>query len=478
MGCPKNADKAVSDLGPYQVPDLQLQAATNLYEELRDFCRVKSEEGWSRGRKTLHEAINSLVARELIPGSSCKPPEASAKAVDPARISLPERAAVCKPEDFLCKERRAVLKDLRSIILPERGWPHPLPQPCHWITRADEVRLRASLLRSGMAEVISADRVPRDSRGRRIVAGLFTVPHKVESDRLIIDRRPQNATESRLMWSELPHGSLLGQIRLSPKSHLRGSGDDLSNYFYLLENPPNWRPRCAFGRAFSGPEASALGLEPRKKYYLALRAWAMGDLDSVDVAQSCHEGVLRSNGGLASSDHLRYGYPLPRSSTLQGVYIDDHLLLGIVPKSRAKDSAANRDMSLLELSRKAYEAANLARAPKKAFEKELNFTAWGTEVRSEAGQAGAPRERRLQLLMLTFLALSSRLATKELIRSLLGSFVHPFGHRKYVKPRRRRFAANFGFEPAAENPAGPSGPSAWEATLPAFPSLAPGPQSS
>eukprot|EP00972_Heterocapsa_arctica_P006333 929996-Heterocapsa_arctica.AAC.1 len=103
------------------------------------------------------------------------------------------------------------------------------------------------------------------------MAGLFTVPHKVDTDRLINDRRPQNATESGLRWGELPRGSLLGQIRLLPNQHVRGSGDDLSNYFCLLEKPPNWCPRCAFGRMFAGPEAAALGLDSRRKWYLALR---------------------------------------------------------------------------------------------------------------------------------------------------------------------------------------------------------------
>ena len=50
--------------------------------------------------------------------------------------------------------------------------------------------------------------------------------------------------------------------------HIRGSGDDLSNYFYLLENSENWRPRCAFGRLVTGAEASCLGLPPRGRYVL------------------------------------------------------------------------------------------------------------------------------------------------------------------------------------------------------------------
>jgi hypothetical protein len=181
---------------------------------------------------------------------------------------------------------------------------------------------------------------------------------------------------------------------------------------------------------FTGPEAAALGLDPRQKWYLALRAWAMGDLNSVDVSQAVHEGVLRSNGGLSESHQLRYGKPVPRSHTLQGVYIDDHLVVGIVPKSKVKYDNANKDISLIELARRAYEDAGLDRAPKKAYLKATTFTAWGTEVRSEAGRCGAPLARRAQLFVLRNLALACPTTSKELVRSLLGSYVHPFSHRK------------------------------------------------
>ena len=133
----------------------------------------------------------------------------------------------------MCVERQKILADLSKVIVPESLWPSLLPRPCYWISRPDVTKLISLLLASGMAEVVEASAVPLDSRGRYTVAGLFAVPHKAESDR---DRRPQNATEARLRWSELPHGSLLGQIRVRPDQHIRGSGDDLSNYVYLLEN--------------------------------------------------------------------------------------------------------------------------------------------------------------------------------------------------------------------------------------------------
>eukprot|EP00972_Heterocapsa_arctica_P061328 9043272-Heterocapsa_arctica.AAC.1 len=75
-------------------------------------------------------------------------------------------------------------------------------------------------------------------------------------------------------------------------------------------------------------------------------------------------------------------------------------------------------MTILQRSREAYERAGLDRAERKAFEKATRFTAWGTQVRSEEGCVGAPLGRRLQLFILTMLALAARRLSKELIRSL------------------------------------------------------------
>ena len=44
------------------------------------------------------------------------------------------------------------------------------------------------------------------SDGRQLLAGMFGVPHKEAVDRLIFDRRPQNAEELRIAWARLPNG--------------------------------------------------------------------------------------------------------------------------------------------------------------------------------------------------------------------------------------------------------------------------------
>ncbi len=94
--------------------------------------------------------------------------------------------------------------------------------------------------------------------GRPVAAGLLTVPHKEASDRLIIDRRLVNAVEKRLSWATLPSGAQIGQLRIPTGYALRGSGDDLSNFFYFLENPRGAREGCAIGRRFHGSEKPGL----------------------------------------------------------------------------------------------------------------------------------------------------------------------------------------------------------------------------
>ena len=409
--------------------DSQRDAVYAIYRDLLEFSSQKSEAEWSRGRKTLLQALESLSsAGPAVPASGKLP--AAAKAVDPDRVSLPAVAGVLTPEDHLEPRLAEILRTLRKIEVPSSELPRHLPGSCHWISEVDEGVLRERLVDSGMVEFIPFDSVPHDRYGRKLVSGLFTVEHKAESDRLIIDRRALNAGEHRLKWCTLPHGSLLTQIRLGPGEVLRGSGDDLSNYFYLLSNPPNWRHRCAIGRPFYGRELPGSGLASDERFFLGLKVWAMGDHNSVDVAQVTHEHILANAGGLRKGEQLVYGKPVGRGKTFEGVYIDDHLVVGVVPREVADDPGSNHDSVLLEASREAYAKLGLPCSKSKSFTRATRFTAWGTEVDGISGKCGAPVERRVQLFMLTCLTLALGRVSKALMSSLLGSYVHPFCHRR------------------------------------------------
>ena len=430
MRCAKSSRVYQSYLGPWKVSAQQEKAVFGLYHRLIGFCKTRAGDVWTRGRKTLLESLKELESRNLKPGDCAQIYNRPPKPVLPERVSLPERAGLCSPENYLCAERARVYRDLEKIILPEESWRYPIPKPCMFCSKTDERFLRKLLVGSGMAELVLEDAVPCDNRGRKLLAGLFAVEHKPTSDRMIVDRRPQNCTERRLGWAQLPHGTMLCHLRLQPWEDIRASGFDISNFFYNLKNPRCWRKRTAFGRVFSGNEALELGGDPEKRYHLALRVWGMGDLNSVDVAQCTHEGILESGGAFSRERQMVYGRPLPRQKVFQGIYIDDHLIFGVVPRSRVNDPEAADDTEVVAKTRSCYEGANLPISEKKCFTHKTDFTAWGTEVSSTRGACGAPAERRLQLLLLTLLALSVPTCTKEALQSLLGSLIHPFMHHK------------------------------------------------
>ena len=139
---------------------------------------------------------------------------------------------------------------------------------------------------------------------------------------------------------------------------------------------------------------------------MVLNVIAMGGVNAVDVAHQTHVGVLRESGGMNPSEVLEYGKPIPRGGVLQALYIDDHVVCSVVPKSD-QDNCSGRDFDLVCKSHEGYERAKLDASTKKAFgfakglheraaggisvpKADTSFLAWGTHVRSDPGRAEVP----------------------------------------------------------------------------------------
>eukprot|EP00438_Fugacium_kawagutii_P011070 Skav217204 [mRNA] locus=scaffold3544:98164:102639:+ [translate_table: standard] len=348
--------------------------------------------------------------------------------VKPSRISVPEQAGILDPLEHLSPDLQAQFRSMPETI-PLQG---PVPgdcRACHHVDPSDWPMLLKKLHEADMISFVPAEEALQED-GQVIKGGLFCVPHKQDSDRLINDRRPLNLREKRLGWCQLPSGVLLTQIILEDHQSIRASGDDLSNYFYLIKHLDAWLPRNCFGRSIKGKQLPGLGLEPDRRYYPAFRVVCMGDTNGVDIAQATHEGVLRSAGCLSPDQTLVYGKLLPPSDTLEGLYIDDHLVFQIVDKKPLRSREAYPDEALIDKSRNRYSELGLPRSEKKAFQKEYTFKAWGTEVCSDTGRVGCPLAKLRQLETLTCQLLMHRFATKKSLQKLLGLFVHPFMHRR------------------------------------------------
>ncbi len=78
-----------------------------------------------------------------------------------------------------------------------------------------------------MAVLLPEDEVFRYVDGGLLLAGMFAVPRKAESERLVFGRRPQNQGVWHLKWTRLPFGPQLVRMVVGPGEVVRGSGDDL-----------------------------------------------------------------------------------------------------------------------------------------------------------------------------------------------------------------------------------------------------------
>lgn len=230
--------------------------------------------------------------------------------------------------------------------------------------------------------------------------------------KVILDRRPFNELERRLVWARLPHGSLLTQLIVPRGFSIRGSGDDLSNYFYLLKHHESWLPRNVIGSVFDGEGFEKFGGKKGHNFLLSFRVIAMGDLNAVDIAQQVHLEILQD------VDCMRPGSPVPASHTFEGLYIDDHIVAQVLPskKSRGKHDTY-RDEQILNDSRSQYESLGIPTSSKKAFSKEPCFVAWGTQVDNRTGQLGDVLRQACNL-------------PKVSKKGLTGLLVHPFLHRR------------------------------------------------
>jgi hypothetical protein len=328
-----------------------------------------------------------------------------------------------------------VVADLRVLRDPdvERG---PLPRPCHRVSPAEETKLRLRLLATGMARLIHIDEIPLGPTGKPLVGGLFAVPKDADKDRLIYDRRVQNHGEHRLNWLNLPNASLLCQLRLEDGEYLRGSGDDLRNYYYCISHHDAWHPYNAVGRPVVGDDSLlAHGALPGETYYTCLKVAGMGDHNSCDIAQVMHEGVLRANDALPAESLMSYGKPAPRSRIWQGLYLDDLLVVyraRLIAGLPAVPEATDDDALLLRRTEVAYENAGLERAMNKSFRYETSFKAWGAEVDGLDGRICAGADRRLGLMKALSVLLRDGCAHKNLLEKLLGHCGFVFSFKRHM----------------------------------------------
>ena len=274
--------------------------------------------------------------------------------------------------------------------------------------------------------------LPRTSSGAILSGGLFAVMKDNDTDRLIFDRRPENSTMRKLNWLELPAGACFTKIWLERGESLRGSGDDLQNFYYLLAIPQNWHQHNVLGRVVDPSVVHDFlpNADPSKRYRLALRVLGVGDCKACDIAQATRENILQQAGLLDPKRKLVYGKAAPRDVFWEGCYLDDLLVCLRYFRGRRGKPAVPTDLHQCEAAEAAYERAGLLRSLKKSFRSQHSFKAWGAAIEGHRGTAAAPLDTRKQLWRLSLEVVRLGYSTKRMLERLLGYYAFCFVYRR------------------------------------------------
>ncbi len=348
----------------------------------------------SGGRQSLLETLEAVENLHVSYGSGSKLPDSltgtlgSAIGVVADRVAIPEIAGTVDPCAWLPEERKQLVEDLSVLRLPELLWDE-VPRACHRVSLKEEAGLVRKLLKHQMITLVKEDDLPRSESGKLLTGGFFCVKKSQSEDRLIYDRRPENATMERLNWSRLPSGACFARLLLEPNEFLRGSGDDLRTYYYSLALPTNWIRFNSVGRRVDPKVVLEWKGDPTVAYRPAMRVLGMGDTNACCIAQGLHEHILEQSGLLSPQTKLVYGSPVPQSELLEGAYLDDLLICykkcvdhpipldgSFVPPQELPDDP---DMVQARKAEAAYERAGLCRALHKSFRAKCNFSKLGVQ---------------------------------------------------------------------------------------------------
>lgn len=460
--CPRGPAQYQKALGTYHVSGDQQIFVFKLYSDLVRVCRRRplTAVGSGRGTSKLIGLLRSLnldsLDANIFPETlNALSASSIAHPITPSNVSLPTGAGQVRPEKLLSPAHAREFLDFKARVKVPQPEAACLPKPCYRVSRKHEKPLRNMLYERGMAMPKPESFLDCNSDASLMLSGIFGVPHSSGLYRFIFDKRVPNFGEHRLGWVALPHGTQFCSVILKPGYGIRGSGLDLSKYFYRLREVPEALPRCGFGRRFFAKDYPDWGLEPGVPYRMVLSVVAMGGLNAVDIAQAANVDSLLRFGAVRECDLLEYGKRFPEGPMYVGVYVDD-LTVAYVCKLSELQCPRGPDRDAIENAIKNYDYHNLPRSEDKSFgfakintcDKEVDkngkrveapagrgdpsFVSWGTQVNSFPGEAGALPPKRVLISLILFSLCSCRVVFKVVLRKALGLAVHPIMHCKLI----------------------------------------------
>ena len=172
--------------------------------------------------------------------------------------------------------------------------------------------------------------------------------------------------------STLPNWSGMTAYAMGGNEVTLMSSEDIRCFFYLFQIPVAWRRFMGFNQRV--PDEQVPSGFKGMPCVLVSRVLPMGFLNSVSIAQHIHRKVARAAlhnpvAKLGAHNEIRRDRPLPSSSVLYRVYLDNFDILERVDAELAGGIKGENSVFTMSL-RQQYEQLGLPRHPKKAVQRQ------------------------------------------------------------------------------------------------------------
>ena len=111
LGCLKSPAEYEKGMGGWKISRVQRDLVLDLFKGLTPFLRLRSNGGWSRGRKSLHEKLVNLTHNAHIHiGGTVDTSHVAATGIVPDMICMPSNAGVLDPCDYLTPLQKDIFR--------------------------------------------------------------------------------------------------------------------------------------------------------------------------------------------------------------------------------------------------------------------------------------------------------------------------------------------------------------------------------
>ncbi len=345
--------------------------------------------------------------------------------------ALPEEVGRI-PLDQVCElGTLEYINNFEQYLLPIEAQVYTKP-PAVMVEEDSWEQVCSGLVAQGICDILPIKEL-HHIRGRPMLNGMFGVSkeehkHGWEVYRLIMNLVPVNKICRNLGGdiATLPSWAGMTAYMLEGGEVSLMSSEDVRCFFYLFSIPAAWKRYMGFNKVVPASLVPAeFSGEP---CVLVSRVLPMGFLNSVSIAQHIHRRVarlaLRNNlGGLGAQDEIRRDRPLPSSTSVYRIYLDNFDVLEKVDAGLAGVLQGTPSIHTLRL-REQYSILGLPRHPKKEVVRQPVSEIQGAIVNGVTGKVTPKPSKVLKYLSLGLQLLSAGEATQKQLQIVCGGFVY------------------------------------------------------